>query len=157
MKYGTLNLQKLELENADTANIVQSLVNDKARNRSERRKIMKSLGKYENRDKYFERQMAKETDEMRDKFQNQLDKRIDEAKDVVNKGLIDNWEKSVALSALVLKRIYNWSNNRVSNFIIKSNELHLAMRDNGEWDNIVQILSDECDINIIDERRKEET
>lgn len=146
MKYGTTDLSRFELDGADTANIVQSLVNDRGKNRSERRKIMKSLGKYQNRDMYFNKQIQKETDTLREKYQKELDSRLDDAQEAVLDGLADNWKKSTALAALVLKRKYNWSNGRVGQFIEKANDLHVELIESGEWESVLELLDKECDI-----------
>lgn len=148
MNYSSIDLSKFELENADPAKVVQALVNADGKNRSERRKIIKSLGKYHNREKYYSKQLQAENVAIRKEYQQELDKRINEARDNVHDGLIDNWKRSTALVGLVLKRKYNWSNGRIGSLIEKANELHVEMVRSGEWEHILELLDEECDITL---------
>lgn len=147
-KYSTLDLSMLDLEGANTFNIVNSMINANSKNRSDRRKILKALGKYQNREQAFAKRQAEDTKTMRIAYQKELDSRIDNCEEQVTKGLSENWLKLTALVGLTLKRKYNWSNGRVSAFIEKSNELHLAMLQNGEWGKVLELLDEECDVQL---------
>ena len=147
-KYSTIDTSLLELENANVANIVNARVNEAAHNRADKRKIMKALSKMENREQYFSKKQSKESSLLRKEYQKELDKRVENCKEQVTDGLIDNWKKSTALAAIVLKRKYNWNVGRIQTFIQKVNDLHIEMLESGEWDDVLQILDDECDIQL---------
>ena len=148
MKYSNVDTSMLDLENANVANVVGARINESARNRQERRKIMKALGKVQNREKFFNKKELQTTKQLRKEYQKELDARVEDCKEQVTDGLIDNWKKSTALAAIVLKRKYNWNAGRVQMFIEKMNDLHVEMLESGEWDNVLQILDDECDIQL---------
>ena len=136
-KYRSFDINRLELENADTANIVEAIINDRNVNRSERRKILKSLGKYQNYNAVFNERSKKESDKLLVEFQK-----------VTDEGLGDNWQKMMALCGLTLKRKYNWSAGRVGSFLEKANNLHREMILNDEWDSILKALDEECDVQL---------
>lgn len=148
MKYSRVDTSMLDLENADVTKVINARINDNTMNRADRRKIMKALGKMQNREKYFAKKESQTTKQLHEKYQKELDARIDDAKTQVNEGITDNWKKSVAITALTLKRKYNWNTGRVQSFIEKMNDLHVEMLKSGEWDNVLQVLSDECDIEL---------
>ena len=105
-------------------------------------------GKYKNREQAFAKKQAEDTKTMRIAYQKELDSRIDDCEEQVAQGLSENWLKLTALMGLTLKRKYNWSNGRISAFIEKSNEMHLDMLKSGEWDNILKLLDEECDVQL---------
>lgn len=148
MNYSSIDLSKFELHNSDPELVIQALVNENGKNRSERRKIAKAFSKVQNRDKYYVQQRARENMALRDQYQKELEEKLDHATEAVHNGLIDNWKKSMALAALVLKRKYNWSDGRIGMLIDKANQLHIEMVKSGEWEHIDQILEDECGIEL---------
>lgn len=141
-------LSKLELHTSDPEQVIQALVNENGKNRSERRQIARAFGKVKNRDAYYEKQRARENENLRDQYQKMLDARIDNAEHVVHDGLVDNWTKMMALMALVLKRKYNWNDGRIGSFIEKANELHKNLVASGEWADIEKLVEDECSIEL---------
>lgn len=147
-KYRSFSLNELDLSQADVNNIVTSLVNESAKNRTDRRRIIKALGKVQNREHVFNQRQAEESDLLRQKYQKELDERVNHCQLLVDDGLADNWKKLTALVGVTLKRKYNWSNGRISSFIEKSNDLHIEMLKTGEWDSILDILDQECDIQL---------
>ena len=147
-KYNTLNLSRLEMENADVAKVVQSMINDPTLNRSDRRKIMKSMNKVESRERAYQHQRVEDNQKTRNAYQKELDAHIHECNEIVDDGLADNWKKMTALAGLALKRKYNWSNGRVGTFIEKMNNMHKDMIESGEWDDILKVLDKECDIQL---------
>ena len=148
MDYRSIDTSMLELHNADVLDVVTATINSKSRNRAERRKNMKALGKMENRERYFADKQLKTSNNLRKEYQKELDSRVASCKEQLTDGLIDNWKKSTALAAIVLKRKYNWNTGRVQMFIEKMNDLHVEMLESGEWDNVLQILDEECDIQL---------
>jgi len=147
-KYSTLDLSVFDMQGQSASDIVNSMVNANSKNRSDRRKILKALGKYKNREQAFAKKQAEDTKTMRIAYQKELDSRIDDCEEQVAQGLSENWLKLTALMGLTLKRKYNWSNGRISAFIEKSNEMHLDMLKSGEWDNILKLLDEECDVQL---------
>ena len=141
-------ISKLELHCSDPEQVIQALVNENCKNRSERRQIAKAFGKVQSRDKYYEQQRLKDTIALREKYQQELDKKLDATTEAVHDGLVDNWKKSMGLMALVLKRKYNWSDGRIGMLIEKANELHKDMVISGEWDDLPRILEEECGIEL---------
>jgi hypothetical protein len=137
-KYSSIDTSKLELENADAVDVVNSMITG---NRKQRRNIMKALNKVENRDAVYNKRFAAETRQLHADYQKQFDEKIMD-------GLVDDWKKSTALAALTLKRKYNWSKGRCQAFIEKMNEMHIEMVKSGEYEKIVQLLDEECDVQL---------
>ena len=154
-RYSLLDTSKLELENADTINVVKSIIDSNSSNRKDRRAYQKALGKMENRQRYYEKQRNQDSELFRKEYQKLVNEKVKEADKQLFEKQIDNWKKSTALAAIVLKRKYNWNVGRVQTFITKMNDLHIEMVENGEWDNILQILDDECDIQLATEEEME--
>lgn len=77
-KYLSIDLSKLEAESNDVSNYISAQVNANGKNRSDRRRIIKALGKVQNRNQAFEKRQAEESEQMRIKYQQQLDSRIDD-------------------------------------------------------------------------------
>lgn len=155
-KYNMLNTNPLLLENANTIDVVQSIIESTSGNRKSRRSYERALGKMENRQRYYEKQRAEDSETFRKEYQRLVDEKIKEADNQLFEKQIDNWKKSTALAAILLKRKYNWNVGRVQTFITKMNDLHIEMIDNGEWDNILQILDNECDIQLATEEELED-
>ena len=154
-RYSLLDTSKLELENADTINVVKSIIDSNSSNRKDRRAYQKALGKMENRQRYYEKQRNQDSELFRKEYQKLVNEKVKEADKQLFEKQIDNWKKSTALAAIVLKRKYNWNVGRVQTFITKMNDLHIEMVENGEWNNILQILDDECDIQLATEEEME--
>lgn len=154
-RYSLLDTSRLELENADTINIVKSIIDSNSSNRKDRRTYQKALSKMENRQRYYEKQRNQDSELFRKEYQKMVNEKVKEADKQLFEKQIDNWKKSTALAAIVLKRKYNWNVGRVQTFITKMNDLHVEMVENGEWDNILQILDDECDIQLATEEELE--
>ena len=148
MDYRSIDTSMLELHNADVLDVVTATINSKSRNRAERRKNMKALGKMENRERYFADKQLKTSNNLRKEYQKELDSRVASCKEQLTDGLVDNWKKSIAVVALVLKRKYNWSNGRIWALVEKIDTMHIEMLESGEWDNIEEILDEECDIQL---------
>ena len=77
-KYLSIDLSKLEAESNDVSNYISAQVTANGKNRSDRRRIIKALGKVQNRNQAFEKRQAEESEQMRIKYQQQLDSRIDD-------------------------------------------------------------------------------
>lgn len=137
-KYSMLDRSSLELESADAVDVVNGMITG---NRKQRRNIMKALNKFENRDAVYNKRFAAETRQLHADYQKQFDEKIMD-------GLVDDWKKSTALAALTLKRKYNWSTGRCQAFIEKMNEMHIEMVKSGEYEKIVQLLDEECDVQL---------
>lgn len=137
-KYSSIDMSKLELENADAVDVVNSMITG---NRKQRRNIMKALNKVENRDAVYNKRFAAETKQLHSDYQRQLDEKIMD-------GLVDDWKKSTALAALTLKRKYNWNKGRVQAFVGKMNEFHIELVKSGEYAEIEKLLDEECDIQL---------
>ena len=147
-RYNSLDLSELLMQNANIADVVSARINESARNRKDKRRILKALGKVQKRDEAFNARQAVETKLLRSEYQKELDSRIADCKTQVDEGLTDNWKKLVALDALTLKRKYNWSNGRIEAFVEKSVQLHRDLMESGEWDSILHLLDEECDIQL---------
>lgn len=148
MNLGGSYLSKLELHISDPEQVIQALVNENGKNRSERRRIAKAFSKVKNRDAYYDKQRARDNENLRSQYQKMLDDRIDNAQQAVHDGLSDNWERMMALAALTLRRKYNWAAGRSGQFIEKAEQLHREMIASGEWWKILEILEDECGIEL---------
>lgn len=147
-KYLSIDLSKLEAESNDVSNYIAAQVNANGKNRSDRRRIIKALGKVQNRNQAFEKRQAEESEQMRIKYQQQLDSRIDDCQTQVEEGLEDNWLKMMSLFALTMKRKYKWNDSRIGSLLEKANDLHNELLASGEWENILEIVDNECDIQL---------
>lgn len=147
-KYLSIDLSKLEAESNDVSNYIAAQVNANGKNRSDRRRIIKALGKVQNRNQAFEKRRAEESEQMRIKYQQQLDSRIDDCQTQVEEGIEDNWLKMMSLFALTMKRKYKWNDSRIGSLLGKANDLHNELLASGEWKNILEIVDNECDIQL---------
>lgn len=147
-KYLSIDLSKLEAESNDVSNYIAAQVNANGKNRSDRRRIIKALGKVQNRNQAFEKRQAEESEQMRIKYQQQLDSRIGDCQTQVEEGLEDNWLKMMSLFALTMKRKYKWNDSRIGSLLEKANDLHNELLASGEWENILEIVDNECDIQL---------
>ena len=136
--YNSIDLSVLELEKADAVDVVHGMISG---NRKQRRSIMKALNKVENRDQVYNKRFQKETKLLHEDYNRQL-------QDKMAEGLADDWKKSTALAALTLKHKYNWNNGRIQSFIEKMNDLHIEMVQSGNYNNILELLDNECDIQL---------